>query len=293
MVYSMTGYGRAEHEYDGRKITVEINSLNNRYCEIIVRLPKTLAHLEAALKEVVAEKVKRGKVLVMITIDESPEIVAGRLELNRETAAMYNKVFEALKEELELPGEIELHHFVGLPDLIKPSEDELDEERLFAEIKGVLQPALEDFVHMRETEGHRLLEDIKMHVDKIEKAVLEAEASSENNIRLYNEKLKSRLKELLGDMSVSEEMIANEAAIVAEKSDITEECVRIKSHLEMFRNAYDAGEPVGKKMNFILQELYREANTIGSKSMSPDISRNVILMKEEIEKVREQVQNLE
>jgi uncharacterized protein (TIGR00255 family) len=293
MIYSMTGYGRAEHEYDGRKITVEINSLNNRYCEIIVRLPKTLAHLESALKEIVSEKVKRGKVLVMITIEESPEIVAGRLELNRETAAMYNKVFEALKKELDLPGEIDLHHFVGLPDLIKSAETELDEEKLLEEIKGVLRPALEDFINMRKNEGHRLLEDIKVHVDKIEKSMLEAESSAEENVKLYNEKLKSRLKELLGDMSVSEEMVANEAAMVAEKSDITEECVRIKSHLEMFRGTYDAGEPVGKKMNFILQELYREANTIGSKSMSPEISRNVILMKEEIEKVREQVQNLE
>lgn len=293
MVYSMTGYGRAEHEYDGRKVTIEINSLNNRYCEIIVRLPKTLAHFESALKEIVADKVKRGKVLVMITIDESPEVVAGRLELNRETAAMYNKVFNALKEELDLPGEIDLHHFVGLPDLIKSAETELDEEKLLNEIKGVLRPALDDFVHMRKTEGGRLLEDIKLHVDKIENAVLETENSADTNVKLYNEKLKSRLKELLGDMSVSEEMIANEAAIVAEKSDITEECVRIKSHLEMFRNTYDAGEPVGKKMNFILQELYREANTIGSKSMSSDIARNVILMKEEIEKVREQVQNLE
>lgn len=293
MVYSMTGYGRAEHEYNGRKVTVEINSLNNRYCEILVRLPKSLAHFESALKEIVSEKVKRGKVLVMIMIEESPEIVAGRLELNRETAAMYNKVFMALKEDLNLPGEIDLHHFVGLPDLIKSAETELDEEKFLNEIKGVLRPALDDFIRMREEEGNRLLVDIKMHVDKIEKALLEAEATADTNVKLYNEKLKSRLKELLGDMSVSEEMIANEAAIVAEKSDITEECVRIKSHLEMFRNTYDAGEPVGKKMNFILQELYREANTIGSKSMSPDISRNVILMKEEIEKVREQVQNLE
>jgi uncharacterized protein (TIGR00255 family) len=293
MVYSMTGYGRGELEFDGRKVTVEINSLNNRFCEILIRLPKNFSHFEPALKETVAEQVKRGKVLVAILIEENPELMALRLELNRDNANMYLRVFESLKKDLKLPGEIELKDFVGLPDLIKPVEEEIEEDELRALIIECLKSALEDFIKMRGIEGKRLLDDMVKHVDKIEASLLEAEKSAEENIRLYHTKLEQRLKELVGDISISEDIIATEAALVADRSDITEECVRIKSHIAMFRTAYDSGEPVGKKMNFILQELYREANTIGSKSISPEISKQVILMKEEIEKVREQVQNIE
>ncbi len=293
MIYSMTGYGRAECENNGRRILIEINSLNNRYCEVMIRLPKTLSHLESSLKEIVLEKVRRGKVIIVVNIEESSESLAARLELNKDAARMYHKIFSALKKELDLPGEIDINHFVGLNDLIQPSEEEIDEDKLKNEIISCLKPALEDFMKMRAAEGKKLLEDITRHIDRIEQSMLEAEASAKSNIRLYHEKLESRLKELLTEVPVSEEMVANEAAVVADKSDITEECVRIKSHLEMFRGAYKSDEPIGKKMNFILQELYREANTIGSKSVSAEISRSVIKMKEEIEKVREQVQNLE
>jgi uncharacterized protein (TIGR00255 family) len=239
------------------------------------------------------ERVSRGKVIIVVNIEESAESLAARLELNKDVARMYYKILSNLKQELDLPGDIDINQFVVLPDLIKPSEEEIDEEKLKDEIISCLKPALDDFIKMRAAEGKRLMEDITGHIDRIEKSMLEAEASAKANIELYNEKLKSRLRELLAEVPVSDEMVANEAAVVADKSDITEECVRIKSHLEMFRNAYDSDEPIGKKMNFILQELYREANTIGSKSISPEISRNVIMMKEEIEKVREQVQNLE
>ena len=293
MVHSMTGYGRAECEKNGRRILIEINSLNNRYCEVMIRLPKTLSHFESCLKEMVLERVSRGKVIIVVNIEESAESLAARLELNKDVARMYYKILSNLKQELDLPGDIDINQFVVLPDLIKPSEEEIDEEKLKDEIISCLKPALDDFIKMRAAEGKRLMEDITGHIDRIEKSMLEAEASAKANIELYNEKLKSRLRELLAEVPVSDEMVANEAAVVADKSDITEECVRIKSHLEMFRNAYDSDEPIGKKMNFILQELYREANTIGSKSISPEISRNVIMMKEEIEKVREQVQNLE
>ncbi|NIX55382.1 MAG: YicC family protein [candidate division Zixibacteria bacterium] len=293
MVHSMTGYGRAECEKNGRRIVIEINSLNNRYCEVMMRLPKTLSHFESCLKEMVLERVRRGKVIIVVNIEESAESLAARLELNKDVAKMYHKIFSNLKQELDLPGDIDINQFVALPDLIQPSEEEIDEDKLKDEIISCLKSALEDFIKMRAAEGKRLMEDITGHIDRIEKSMLEAEASAKTNIELYHEKLKSRLRELLAEVPVSDEMVANEAAMIADKSDITEECVRIKSHLEMFRNAYDSDEPIGKKMNFILQELYREANTIGSKSISPEISRSVIMMKEEIEKVREQVQNLE
>ncbi len=293
MIYSMTGYGRAEVENNGRKITIEINSLNNRYCEILIRLPKAISHFESGFKEIIGQRVKRGKVLVSISVEESQEMLASRLELNHETAEVYYRIFKDLKKEFDLSGDLEIGHFAMLQDLIKPAENSIDEKSLKQEITECLHLALDDFMQMRAREGESLMKDIVSHIDKIEQSVLHSESSAQENIALYNEKLRARIKEMIGDMSVSEEMIANEAALVADKSDITEECVRIKSHLQMFRDAYHSDVPVGKKMNFILQELYREANTIGSKSISSEISHKVILMKEEIEKVREQIQNLE
>jgi uncharacterized protein (TIGR00255 family) len=293
MIYSMTGYGRAEAAINGKKITVELNSLNNRFREVQIRLPRSLSHFDPALKEIVAGEVSRGKVIVGIIIEESPEASAARLKLDQETASMYKKIFTSLKTDLNIPGELELKDFIGLPDLIKSGEEEIDEEELKNLIIECLKSALDAFLKMRGEEGKRLLTDMIGHIDNIEKALLIAEKSAKDNMTQYYKKLEAKLKELVGDISISEDTIATEAAIVAERADITEECVRIKSHLQMFRETYDINEPVGKKMNFILQELYREANTIGSKSIDSEISRNVILMKEEIEKVREQVQNIE
>ncbi|MBD3380958.1 MAG: YicC family protein [candidate division Zixibacteria bacterium] len=293
MISSMTGYGRAEVEKEGRKVITEINSLNNRYRDINIRTPKSYSHYDPEIKELVQKHVKRGKILVAISVEEDPELFAARLDLDRENARMYYKVLTTLKDEFRLPGELEIGHFVNFPDLIKPAEKDDEEEVTKQMILEAVEKAVEEFLEMRAQEGGRLLDDMIRHIDKIEDFLLKAEKSSTENIRLYKEKLEERLKDLVGDMSVSQEMIANEAALVADRCDITEECVRIKSHLEMFRNCYDVDESVGKKMNFILQELYREVNTIGSKSISPDISHNVILLKEEIEKVREQVQNIE
>jgi len=293
MIYSMTGYGRAEKALDSKKITVEINSLNNRFCEVQIRLPRSYSHFDPTLKEIVSQKVHRGKVIVSILIEESQEAAAARLELDQQAASMYMKIFTSLKNELNVPGELELKDFVGLPDLVRSVEDDIDEAELKKLIVECLNPALDSFLKMRSEEGKHLLADMIVHIDNIESALLKAEKSAQNNITQYYDKLKAKLKELVGDITISEDTIATEAAVVAERADITEECVRIKSHLQMFRETYDVNGPVGKKMNFILQELYREANTIGSKSIDAEISRNVILMKEEIEKVREQVQNIE
>ena len=142
----MTGYGRAECEKNGRRILIEINSLNNRYCEVMIRLPKSISHLESCLKEIVLERVRRGKVIIVVNIEESAESLAARLELNKDVAIMYHKIFSNLKEELELPGDIDINQFVGLPDLIKPSEEEMDEEKLKDEIISCLRPALDDFI---------------------------------------------------------------------------------------------------------------------------------------------------
>jgi len=293
MIYSMTGYGRAEKEFDGKKVIVELNSLNNRYCEIQIRLPRTFSQYEHDLKDIIATRVKRGKVLVNIALEEDQAIAVERLELNQDSARMYHRIYSELKDKLNLSGEITLQHFMALPDLIKPAEEEMEESEIVNSITECLKQALDAFLKMRQDEGRKLLDDIIVHLDKIEQSLLKTEKIADNNIDAYYQKLEARIKELIGNLSVAQEILATEAAVVAERADITEECVRIKSHLEMFRQSFETDGSVGKKMNFILQELYREANTIGSKSISADISGHVIDMKEEIEKVREQVQNIE
>lgn len=293
MIYSMTGYGRAEKEFDNKKVIVELNSLNNRYCEIQVRMPRTLSQYEHDMKDIISSRVKRGKVMVNISLEEDQAAAAERLELDRDSARMYHRVISELKQELSLSGEITVQDFLNFPELIKPAEEEMEESELVSSIKECLNAALDGFLEMRRTEGGKLQEDIILHLDKIERSLQETEKIAANNIEAYYQKLENRIKELIGNLNISQEILATEAAVVAERADITEECVRIKSHLEMFRGTFKSEDAVGKKMNFILQELYREANTIGSKSISADITGHVIDMKEEIEKVREQVQNIE
>ena len=293
MIYSMTGYGRAEKEFDSKKVIVELNSLNNRYCEIQVRMPRTLSQYEHDLKDIITARVKRGKVMVNINLEEDQAAALERLELNLDSARMYLRVFNELKEKLNLAGDVTLQDFLALPDLIKPAEEEMEESEIVESIKECLNSALDEFLEMRRVEGGKLQDDIMLHLDKVEKSLLATESIAAQNVEAYYLKLENRIKELVGDLKVSQEILATEAAVVAERADITEEIVRIKSHLEMFRKSFQTEGAVGKKMNFILQELYREANTIGSKSISAEISGHVIDMKEEIEKVREQVQNIE
>lgn len=292
MVHSMTGFGQAERSRDDIKVTVELSSLNNRFFEAHVRLPKWLSHHETKVKELINREIKRGKVICAITW-ESEFSLAKKMKLNEPVVEMYSQIIRQLKEKFSIADEIKLSDLMPLDGLFAPVEDEGNPESEAQLLEEVVTEARKNLQTMRSQEGERLAADMRPRIAAIESSVGRIRARSEESVNVYREKLETRIRELLGDLTNSEDRIAMEAAVVAERSDITEECVRLESHNEQFLETLDGDGPIGKRLNFILQELNREANTIGSKSASIEISREVVLLKEEIEKLREQVQNIE
>jgi uncharacterized protein (TIGR00255 family) len=292
MVSSMTGYGRAELVKEDVKASVEISSVNNRFCEIQFRLPKFLNPLESKLKEMILSTITRGKISYTLNWEESLPITS-YVKLNQEASDVYHAIMTQLKEKYNLSGEIRVDHFLTLPDLIKVDKEEYNIDKAWEVIQEVTARALEEFNSMRKNEGARLVRDLKERVHDLERTILEIEVLAPINVRNYRKKLKARISELLADLVVDEQRIEQEVALMAEKCDVTEECVRFKSHNQQFLSALEEGGPVGKRLTFLLQEMNREANTIGSKASDAQISQKVIFLKEEIEKLREQVQNIE
>ncbi len=291
MACSMTGFGRADTEKDGTKFTVEINTVNNRYLEYQIRIPKSMAALESEIKNLLNDIFHRGKITVLINWEQ--DLGEEDLVLDEVKTDAYMKIYELLKDKYQIKGEISFRDFVALPDLVKASK----EDENLDEIWGILKPALMEAAHaadeMRRIEGKNLISDMFQRISAINIATGEIEFRAPKNVEIFREKLKTRIKELLGDSPVDEQRIAQEVAIFAEKSDITEECIRLKSHISQFEQSLGQEKPIGKRLNFILQELNREANTIASKSSDYEISLRVIMIKEEIERLREQVQNIE
>jgi uncharacterized protein (TIGR00255 family) len=291
MAASMTGYGRAEIEDGKLKFSVEINTVNNRFLEYQMRLPKTLGQLENEIKLVLATKFNRGK--VMVTVNWEQEQSDGAIVLDKDRADAYFRIYQLLKDRFSLKGDLSMHDFATLPDLIKIEKDNDDLEKIWNILKKAIEKAADATCAMRATEGANLVRDMLARVVGIRKITDEIEALSGQNVTAYQDRLKTRIGELLQATEVDEERIAVEVALWADKSDITEECVRLKSHLEQFDGSLSENGQVGKRLNFILQELNRETNTIGDKSAFYEISRRVIFIKEEIERLREQVQNIE
>jgi uncharacterized protein (TIGR00255 family) len=291
MAASMTGFGRAEIENSGLKFSVEINTVNNRFLEYQMRLPKSLLQLENSVKILLGSKFNRGK--VMVTINWEQEQADGAISLDEERADAYYRIYQLLKERYSLKGDLSMHDFAALPDLVKVEKQDEDIERIWNILKKAVEEAAEATFAMRMVEGANLVRDMLARVKEIRKTTNEIESLADQNVKLYQDRLKSRIGELLQATEVDEERIAVEVALWADKSDITEECVRLKSHLEQFESSLTETGPVGKRLNFILQELNRETNTIGDKSAFYEISRRVIMAKEEIERLREQVQNIE
>jgi uncharacterized protein (TIGR00255 family) len=291
MAASMTGYGRAEIEDGGLKFSTEINTVNNRFLEYQIRLPKSLIQLENNVKILLGNKFNRGKVMVTVNLEQ--EQAEGEIMLDESRADAYFRIYQLLKERYSLKGDLSMHDFASLPDLVKVEKQEEDLERIWNILQKAVEKAANATYTMRITEGANLVRDMLARVTEIRKTAGEIEALSGQNIKLYQDRLKSRIGELLQSAEVDEQRIAVEVALWADKSDITEECVRLKSHLEQFESSLTESGPVGKRLNFILQELNRETNTIGDKSAFYEISRRVITVKEEIERLREQVQNIE
>jgi uncharacterized protein (TIGR00255 family) len=292
MISSMTGYGRAELVREDVKASVEISSVNNRFCEIQFRLPKFLSSLESKLKETILSTITRGKISYTLNWEENLPIVT-YAKLNEEAADVYQTIMTQLKEKYNLSGEIRVDHFLNLPDLIKVEKEEYDLGKAWEVVREITLAALEEFNSMRKSEGARLASDLKQRIDNLDVTVSEIEKLTPLNVGNYRKKLKARLSELVSGAVVDEQRIEQEVALMAEKSDVTEECVRFKSHNQQFLSALKEGGPVGKRLTFLLQEMNREANTIGAKASDAQISQKVIFLKEEIEKIREQVQNIE
>ncbi len=292
MILSMTGYGKAEAIGPEFKVMVEISSVNNRFCEIQFRLPKFLSSLESKLKEKILGKITRGKITYSLTWEENLPL-SSYVKLNEEAAEVYYIIFKQLKEKYNLSGELKVEDFVNLPDLIKMEKEEYDLEKAWGVIAEVTEKALSELNSMRSAEGLNLSTDLRNRVESLDKALKKIEKLASQNVESYRMRLQSRISELIGEMNLDEQRLAQEVALLAERSDVTEECIRFKSHNQQFRSALEEEAPVGKRLTFLLQEMNREANTIGSKALSAPISQLVIFLKEEIEKIREQVQNIE
>ena len=292
MVKSMTGFGRAVSEIDGYVITVELKSVNHRYFEFNVRVPRQYGFLEEKLKTFVNSKISRGKVDCFVSIDaldtESAEVV-----VNKTLAKAYVDALRELEFEYELNCDFGAASVSRFPDVLTVKKAEEDEDKLWGYVKDVCADALETLITMRETEGEKLADDIESRAKTILDCVSYIEERSPETVKEYNEKLVERVHEIIGDVSLDEARIIQEVAIYADKVAVAEETVRLRSHLNQLSDFILSGEPVGRKMDFLVQEINREANTIGSKANDVDIARKVVDIKAEIEKIREQIQNIE
>lgn len=292
MVLSMTGYGRAGALLHGRDIKVELRSVNARFFEYSSRLPRSCAFLEDKLKKMVASKVSRGKVelnLSIQTVTAADTVVT----VNWQLAQGYRAALNAISEKMDLKNDVTSGMLARFPDVLTQTAAPTDEDELWQDVQSVAQQAIDAFVAMRATEGEKLKEDVEGRLTTIETLVGQIEKDSAGRVQAYSDKLYARLQELLGDCNIDEGRLVTEAAIFADKTAIDEETVRLHSHVAQYREILEMNEPVGRKLDFLTQELNRESNTIGSKCQDVAITRLVVELKSEIEKIREQIQNIE
>ncbi|MCB6992526.1 YicC family protein [bacterium 210820-DFI.6.37] len=294
MIKSMTGFGRSEHSDGKRNITVEIKSVNHRYGDISVKMPRRYSFAEEKIKSTVKKTVSRGKVDVSIIVENLTEDDV-TVKLNAMVAKQYVDNLEELRKSFDLEGDVTLQFLATLPDVMKAVPDVEDEEEICRAIQIPLEQAVKNLDHMRTVEGQKLSEDLLMRGGLIRDFVKKIEERSPRVTAAYTEKLRERVKELIGNnVTIPEDRILLEAAIFADKCSITEELVRLDSHMLQLKNIIEkSSQPAGKKLDFLVQEMNREANTIGSKANDIEITNLMLEIKSEIEKIREQVQNIE
>ncbi len=288
----MTGYGRAQKLVDGMDITVEIKSVNHRYFEFSSRLPRNYGFLDEKLKSFFNSALARGKMECYVQIEavEEPDTL---ISLNHSLVKGYLDAYKELADTYGIENDIKVSNISRVSDIFMVRKQAADEDRIWAAVSEVAKAALDGFVAMREREGARLRDDVLSRLDEIISNVEFIEKRSPETVAEYNEKLLGRLREMLGDAHIDEQRILTEAAIFADKIAVAEETVRLRSHISQLRSFLDSSEAIGKKMDFLVQELNREANTIGSKAQDVEIARRVVAVKAEIEKIREQIQNIE
>ena len=292
MIKSMTGYGRGQQIIDGREITVEIKSVNHRYFEFSARVPRAYGYLEEKLKSFVQGKVSRGKVDVGVTIFNI-EGKDAQIEVNQSIAVGYIDALRKANEAIGLTDDLALSQLIRLPDIFNVIKTTEDEEVIWNSVKCVADEALSNFVSMREIEGQKMKDDINSRLTYISGLVAKVEERSPLVTDAYRERLYNKISEILNDKKIDEQRILTEAAIFSEKTAVDEETVRLRSHIQQFTVLLNSTDAVGRKLDFLIQEFNRESNTIGSKAQDVEITRIVVELKSEIEKIREQIQNIE
>lgn len=289
---SMTGYGSAKGSVEGQEITVELKSVNNRYLDCSVRLPRNFLFAEDTVKQAVSAGVSRGKVDVFVSAQASQD--SGTVvSVNEELARGYRDAVARIAETLRLESGLNAFSLARFPDVLTVERCELDKDKAAAALSEITAKAVEEFNAMREREGERLRRDMLGKLETIEGLVSVVEERSPQTVKEYRERLEARLRDILADRSLDEQRVITEAAIFADRTAVDEETVRLRSHIAQFRTMLEEGSPIGRKMDFLVQEFNRESNTIGSKCQDVAITRLVVELKSEIEKIREQIQNIE
>nr|WP_281692685.1 YicC/YloC family endoribonuclease [Agathobaculum desmolans] len=292
MMKSMTGYGRAKEERSGRTITVELRAVNHRYLDCTVKAPRQYGFLDDAVKKAAAARIARGKVEVFVgvEVEEGGDVA---VTVNHALAERYLAALRELGDDYGLRDDVTVSVLAKLPDVLGSERIEQDADEMIRDVTAVFEAACDGFNQMREREGEKLAEDVRDRCAAIERMVGEVEKRSPERVREYREKLLTRMREVLADTSIDETRILTEAAIYADKTAVDEETVRLRSHLHQLDGMLRETQPVGRKLDFLVQEMNREANTIGSKANDVDMARIVVDIKSEIEKIREQIQNIE
>lgn len=289
---SMTGYGSAKGSVEGQEITVELKSVNNRYLDCSVRLPRNFLLAEDTVKQAVSAGVSRGKVDVFVSAQASQD--SGTVvSVNEELARGYRDAVARIAETLGLEIGLNAFSLARFPDVLTVERRELDKDKAAAALSEITAKAVEEFNAMREREGERLRRDMLGKLETIEGLVSVVEERSPQTVKEYRERLEARLRDILADRSLDEQRVITEAAIFADRTAVDEETVRLRSHIAQFRTMLEEGSPIGRKMDFLVQEFNRESNTIGSKCSDASLAKVVVDLKSEIEKIREQLQNVE
>ena len=289
---SMTGYGSAKGSVEGQEITVELKSVNNRYLECSVRLPRNFLFAEDTVKQAVSAGVSRGKVDVFVSAQASQD--SGTVvSVNEELARGYRDAVARIAETLGLESGLNAFSLARFPDVLTVERRELNKDKAAAALSEITAKAVEEFNAMREREGERLRRDMLGKLETIEGLVSVVEERSPQTVKEYRERLEARLRDILADRSLDEQRVITEAAIFADRTAVDEETVRLRSHIAQFRTMLEEGSPIGRKMDFLVQEFNRESNTIGSKCSDASLAKVVVDLKSEIEKIREQLQNVE
>jgi uncharacterized protein (TIGR00255 family) len=292
MIASMTGFGRGEAHRGGITISVELRTVNNRFLEVATRLPRSLSLRENDVKELIRRKISRGKVNVIASVEKEGNGSAG-LELNSSAARAYYKLLVQLRRTLKLKGTVKLEHMLQFSEIFEQTETGGTDEKEWMVLQESLGTALGALAEMRQAEGGELERDFRARIALLDERLAQIERLSAGQVPAERKRLRERVAQLIEKAPVDEGRLELEIALLADRLDVTEECVRFRSHNKFFLEALALPEPAGRKLNFLIQEMNREANTIGSKSSATEIAHLVVNMKEELEKIREQLQNIE